>query len=385
MSVEEIVINKLPLESLHERVGATFRNENSWRVPASYGNEKTEYEAVREGNAGLIDLSTRGRIRVSGSEAVMFLNGLITNDMKTLAEHRWMPAAFPNVQGRLLAAVRVARLRDEETSGKPGPTFLLDTESATQQQVLQTISRFTMAGDFRVADKTTETTMLSVQGRKASDIVSQLLGPTSADIPRDGVLETSWNQIDLTVIRASHTAEDGFDLVVSNEHAPRLWEALTTAGAQPVGYDALQTLRVEAGIGYYGREMDQTNVVTEANLDEAVSYTKGCYIGQEIIARIKYRGHVAKKLSGLVFEKGESVEPGATIRSVEGKDIGRITSVTFSPHLKGTIALGYVRYEHLSAGTQVVVTNGDGNVNATIIELPFVRGSWYESEKTAAP
>src|SRR5215813_7714477 len=105
------------------------------------------YAAVRDGGAGLIDLSDRGRIRVSGSEATMFLNGLVTNDMKSLSEHRWMPAAFPTVQGRLIGAVRIARLQDG---------FLIDTERASHEAVLKTISRFTMAGDFRVTDLTDE-------------------------------------------------------------------------------------------------------------------------------------------------------------------------------------------------------------------------------------
>ena len=115
-----------------------------------------DYEAVREGGAGLIDLSDRGRIRVSGSEAVMFLNGLVTNDMKSLAEHRWMGAAFPTVQGRLIGAVRIARLKDG---------FLIDTERASHEAVLKTISRFTAAGDFRVTDYTDQSAMLSLQGR----------------------------------------------------------------------------------------------------------------------------------------------------------------------------------------------------------------------------
>src|ERR1044071_5423509 len=120
-----------------------------------------EYAAVRDGGVGLIDLSARGRISVSGSEAVMFLNGLITNDMKTLGENRWMSAAFPNVQGRLLAAVRVIRRRDD---------FLLDTEAATREKVLKIIERFTLAGDFKVADLTNNTRQISFQGRGASEL-----------------------------------------------------------------------------------------------------------------------------------------------------------------------------------------------------------------------
>src|ERR1044071_5285875 len=118
----------------------------------SYGDVLFEYSALRESGCGVIDLSDRGRIRVSGTEAVQFLNGLITNDMKTLAENSWMPAALPNVQGRLIASVRIIRLQDEGTDKKVCPTFLIDTEAATHESVLKTIERFTLAGDFQVTD-----------------------------------------------------------------------------------------------------------------------------------------------------------------------------------------------------------------------------------------
>src|SRR5260370_5714201 len=330
---EQLMRNTLALEKIHELRGARFREEINWRVPASYGDVKAEYATVREGGAGLIDLSSYGRLRVAGSEAIMFLNGLITNDMKTLSENRWMLAAFPNVQGRLIAAVRVVRLTDESTNEKASPTFLLETESATHESVLKTISRFTMAGDFRVTDLTSETTLLSVQGEGATEIARKVLGETVAGIPRDGALSIDWQQNLVTVIRATHTGEDGFDLIMNTTEAVGIWDSLIEAGAQPVGHDALEILRIEAGIARYGRDMDETNVVTETNLDDAVSFTKGCYIGQEIIARIKYHRHVAKKLSGLMFEQEEAIAAGAAITSVEGKNIGRVTSTVLSPKL----------------------------------------------------
>jgi folate-binding protein YgfZ len=313
-----------------------------------------QYAAVRDGGVGLIDLSTRGRISVSGSEAVMFLNGLITNDLKTLAENRWMSAAFPNVQGRLLAAVRVIRRADD---------LLLDTEAATREKVLKIIERFTLAGDFRVADLTQATRHISLQGRGASELVEKIYGVK--DLPRDGV----WQNDEVTIVRATHTGEDGFDII-----GP---VALEMPGATPVSERVEEILRIEAGIGRYGRDMDESSVVTETNLDDAVSYTKGCYLGQEIIVRIKHRGHVAKKLTGVVFEphQNSEIEAGAVIKSTDDKDIGRITSLTFSPKLQTTVALGYVRYEYLTPGTSVVV-NGSA---ATTRELPFIRGSWYEN------
>ena len=123
-AVETKILVKSPLDSIHQRLGATMIERDGWSLPESYGDVLFEYAAVREGGSGIIDLSSRGRILVSGTEAVQFLNGLITNDMKTLAENTWMTAAFPNVQGRLLASVRVIRLADEETGKNVCPTFL---------------------------------------------------------------------------------------------------------------------------------------------------------------------------------------------------------------------------------------------------------------------
>ncbi|HXC73021.1 MAG TPA: glycine cleavage T C-terminal barrel domain-containing protein [Pyrinomonadaceae bacterium] len=325
-----------------------------------------DYAAVRDGGAGLIDLSSRGRLRVSGSEATMFLNGLITNDMKTLGENRWMPAAFPTVQGRLIGAVRVVR----ERSG-----FLIDTDAESHEAVLKTVSRFTLAGDFHVKDLTSETAFVSVQGKRAVEVVENVFGTSLSDLPRDGVFETQWQDAAVTIIRATHTAEDGFDLLIDSAHGAQLRQALIDADAQAVSAEIFEILRIEAGIARFGRDMDETNVVTETNLDDAVSYTKGCYVGQEIIVRIKHRGHVAKKLTGLRFQTAGPVEPGSVIKSADGKEIGKLTSTAFSPKLEATIALGYVRYEYLNPGTIVVI---DPEIEATTAELPFIRGSWYE-------
>jgi folate-binding protein YgfZ len=387
-AVEQIATLKSPLHELHEQLGATMIERDGWFVPQSYGDVSGEYAAVRAAGAGLIDLSPRGRILVRGTEAIQFLNGLITNDMKTLAEHSWMPAAFPSVQGRLIASVRVIRLQDERTEKEERtdrnvcPTFLIDTEAATHGSVLKTIQRFTLAGDFHVTDVTSETSMLSLQGCGASDIVRAVLGETAAAVSLNQVGQIRWAQADdiaVDVLRATHTAEDGFDFVIPSLAAGRLFEAFINAGAQPVGYEALETLRIEAGLARYGVDMDETNIVTETTLDDAVSYTKGCYVGQEIIARIKYRGHVAKKLAGLKFEKVVPVAAGMAIQSADGKEIGKVTSATNSPELSCTVALGYLKYDYLAPGTAVKVIAGEAECVAEVCELAFVKGSWRQN------
>ena len=332
----------------------------------------TEYSAVRNGGAGLFDLSARGRLLLSGSEVVMFLNGLITNDMKTLALNSWMPAVFPNVQGRLLAAVRVLHRNDG---------FLIDTESATIETVAKLLERFTLAGDFRLKDLTSETAMLSIQGRDAAEVMRQAFGETAATVARGQVTTAQLKHgSEVTVIRATHTAEDGFDLFVERKDTQTLSNALTRAGAKPVGAEVWETLRIEGGVARYGIDIDETNVVTETNLDDAVSFSKGCYIGQEIIARIKYRGHVAKKLTGLRLDAEVTLERGAKVLSGDDKEIGRVTSATFSPSLGRTIALGYLKYDYLAPGTSVKVFSSEREYPATVAELPFIRGSWYVNQ-----
>jgi folate-binding protein YgfZ len=366
----QVELKKSALDETHRRLGASMLERDGWMLPAFYGDVADEYAAVRERGAGLIDLSSRARINVGGSEAVMFLNGLVTNDVKTLAEGAWMHVAFPNVQGRLLAPARVLHRADG---------FLFDTEAATQETVLKTLERFTLAGDFRVTDVTDETSLLSVQGARAAEIVGNVLGEAAARVERGRIASVEWSGQTLSLIRATHTAEDGFDFFVNASDAKALWDALSVAGAQPFGFEALEILRIEAGQPRYGVDVNETNVVLETGLDEAVSFTKGCYIGQEIIARIHWRGHVAKRVAGLSLDEAGAIEPEDKVRAMDGKEIGRVTSVAFSPRLNRHLALAVIKYDYLAPGTEVVIISGEAERAAHVEEMPFVRGSWNET------
>jgi folate-binding protein YgfZ len=360
------------LEDAHVRAGAEMREQDGCVVPAHYGGAQAEYEAVRGGAVGLFDLSSRGRVEVSGSEAVQFLNGMLTNDVARLEDGAWMEAAFPNPQGRLVASARVFRR---------GGAFLFDTEAATYERMLRSLERFTLAGDFRVRDLTSETTTLSVQGARASEVVGAVLGEAVSNIMRGRTSSTQFGNGEVTIARATHTSEDGFDLFVGVEDAEALWDALVAAGARPVGFDALEVLRVEAGVPRYGVDASDANVVLEV-VDEAaaVSYTKGCYAGQEIIARIHWRGHVAKRLTGVVFDRDAVPPAEARLREPggDGREAGRITSSVFSTRLQRRVALALVKYDFLSPGTELKVFSGDEEICvAHVAELPLVRGSWY--------
>jgi folate-binding protein YgfZ len=348
-------------------------------MPASYGDAAAEYEAVRGGGAGLFDLSSRGRVEVSGGEAVMFLNGMLTNDVARLEEGAWMHAAFPNPQGRLVASTRIL---------KRGGAFLFDTEAATYPAVLKHLGRFTHAGDFHVRDLTAEQVMLSVQGARAAEIVTAATGEDVHSLARGRVTYMGDGRVERPpmIIRATHTAEDGFDIFVEVASAELLWNALVEAGAHPAGHEALEVLRVEAGVPRYGVDASDANVVLEVvDEAEAVSYTKGCYAGQEIIARIHWRGHVAKRLAGVIFERDAEPPMDARLRDcAEGREAGRITSSVYSPCLRRRVALALVKYDFLTPGTELKVYSEGGEVCAAhVAALPLVRGSWYAQAESA--
>ncbi len=363
-----------PLEGELVRAGASFREEGGCVVASDFGDAGAEYEAVRGGAAGLFDLSARARVEVSGGEAVMFLNGMLTNDVAGLADGAWMHAAFPNPQGRLIASARV--LRD-------GARFVFDTEPATYAALLKLLERFTLAGDFRVRDLTRETALVSLQGARAAEVARSVFGEEVARLSRGRVARVNEDRAGepALVVRATHTAEDGFDIFVGAADAGRLWDSLVGAGARPAGADALEVLRVEAGVPRYGVDASDANVVLEVVEEgEAVSYTKGCYTGQEIIARIHWRGHVAKKLTGLIFDRELDAPADPRLRDcADGREVGRITSAVFSPRLNRRVALAIVKYDRLAPGTEVRVFDGDAEVcGAHVAGLPLVRGSWYE-------
>ncbi len=317
-----------------------------------------EYKSFRENGIGFYE-QKRGLIEVSGKEAIQFLNGLITNDVAKLEENSQMLAAFPNANGRLIAVVRVIRR---------GDTFLFETEEATHEKIYKNLFRFTFAGDFFVEDLSENYEFFSISNFKP---------------------EIS-NSIELN-------GGFGRDIFVPKDSAKDFLSELKDRSAIEISDELYEVLRIEQGIPLYGVDMDETTIVPEIGLPDIISYNKGCYIGQEIIARIYFRGHIAKQLTGLIFESipkaSENISNvsetstsrvsygvvafaklnAAALSNVpllteDGKNAGRLTSLIFSPSLERVIALAYVRYDFLAEGTELKV----GEVTVKVKNLPFI-------------
>lgn len=294
-----------------------------------------DYEAVR-GGAPAYYKQPRGLIAVWGKEAVQFLNGLITNDVAKLDDGAQMLAAFPNVQGRLLAMVRVLR---------QGERFLFETDEVTREKVFQNLFRFTYAGDFFVEDMSGAYGYFEIFG-----------GPDALK---------SFETVE--VIEFGKIA--GNDYFVRRDSIVEFEQLLSSSGAIRLSDELYELFRIENGVPKYGVDMDESTVVLETGIDDAVSFTKGCYIGQEIIARIHFRGHVAKRLTGLMLEADDpaGLPDILELTSLEGKNAGRVTSFSLSPGTGKVIALAYVRYDYLAEGTKLKV----GGILCEVKEPPF--------------
>ena len=321
---------------------------------------QSEYHAAREA-AALFDRSVLGKATVTGRDRLTFLQGMLTNDVKGLQPGQGAPAAFLDAHGKVTALLVVYATTDR---------VFLELPPNMTEKTLQTIDRFLISEKayFEAADDAFA--ILSVQGPGTRALLERLSGG-SLDLAPYAHVEASIAGAPCRVINRSESPAGGFHVWAAPEHASILRGALVEAGSRPAGQETLEVLRVEAGQPWYPQDVDDSVILPETRLESLVSYTKGCYIGQETVARVKYRGHVNRALSGLVIEGERVPEPGARV-TAEGKDVGRITSAVRSLALGRPIALGYVRREHFAPGTMVTVVDGAGEQPARIADLPFV-------------
>ena len=344
---------------MHRARGASFAEIDGWQVPQHYGDPEAEYRAMREG-VGIIDRSMLGKVTVTGRDRQAFLQGMLTNDVKALTAGKGTSAAFLDAFGKVMVLLSVYALEDR---------LLIELPPSLTEKTLERLDHFLISEKayFEAADSAFA--IIAVQGPAAGDLLSRLSGRPLELAPHEHV-EVAIGGEPVRVIHRREGGVAGFHCWTAAAHGAALWTAIAQ-GAVPVGMQALDALRVEAGVAWYGRDVDETLIFPETRLEQLVSYTKGCYIGQEVVARVKYRGHINRGLSGLVLE-GDRV-PAAGVRVVaEGKDIGRITSAVRSYALGRPIALGYVRREHFEPGSLVDIDDAGAVLRAKVAALPFL-------------
>jgi len=286
----------------------------------------TGYRALREG-AGWLDLSARGRLRVTGEDRVRWLHAMVSNHVEQLRPGQGCYAFLLNAQGRILGDLNLLCFDG---------SFLLDTEPETRRSSLAHLDKHIIADDVTLEDVTEETTELGVEGPRSATVLSAMGAP---------VPETPWSHAPWgarVVVRLSTTGAPGFAVLAPrNEHA-ELTSRLESAGAIAASPEAARILRIELGRPRYGEDLTDKHLPQETQLLHALHFNKGCYLGQEIVERIRSRGGVHRFLVRLAIEAPEPPPPGAKIAAA-GKEVGEITSAVYSP-VEGRVgALGYVK------------------------------------------
>jgi tRNA-modifying protein YgfZ len=330
-----------------------------------------EYSSLIE-RCGLIDRSKRGKLALTGPQATEFLDGQITNAVADLRPGEGCYAAFLTHKGKMLGDMRILAAGENPTS--PPEELLIDTERVALQALFDMIRRFKIGYEVELHKRTLELGMFSLVGPASGAVASMALDPAYGEGPIVGA------GLNLPDIEHSHRAAHiagctvrivftinprGVDVIFDTSDRDAIWSTLLANGAQPVSEQVAEIVRVERGRPRYGVDMDESTIPQEAGLNErAVSFTKGCYVGQETVARLYYRGRPNRLLRGLRLS--EPAHPGAELRLGE-KTVGRLSSAVLSPTL-GPIGLGLVRREAKSGAS---VSVGDDAVRATVVDLPF--------------
>ena len=348
------------LDHFHKGNGAVFVEREGWSLPSRFGGPAAEYDAVRSA-AGWLDLADRTLLSVTGPDSVEWLQGMLSNDVAALGPGDGTPAAVLNIQGKILADVRVFRDADG---------FLLDLNEPLAAGIVEHLNHYLIADEVEISDRSGDLAMLSIQGAGAETALTGLLNAVALPAADLAHAELECPVGRLRVIRASHTGEPGFDIVATTRDILATVSLPAASDIAWIGHEARQTLRIEAGIPLYGVDMDADTLLLETSLDNAISFTKGCYLGQETVERIHSRGHVNRRLTGLKIEGDVVPDPGDPLLDGD-RGIGRVTSATASPRTACPIALGYVHRDHLAPGSPVTIAHGDATMAAAVHTLPF--------------
>lgn len=355
----------LPLHEFHAALGASFLDVNGTEAAADYGDWRAEHAAVTQA-AGVLDLSFRGRVVLLGTDRARLLHGQCTNDILGLPPGRGCYALFASPKGRIEADAHIFNLGDE---------LLLDLEPGLAAPVMARLGKFVLAQDVQLVDAAPHYGLLSMQGPRSAEAVRALgLG---LDVPAEDHAVRTTEDVTLGRLYVMHHARaggTGADLFVPaaalGAVADKLLAAARTLGGGPAGWTALETGRIEAGVPRFGADFDAANLSAEAGLDaRAVSFTKGCYSGQEVINRLRTFGNVAKALRGLRLPAGRLLPRRGDRLFHENRDVGHVTSAVESPRF-GPIALGYVRRECNAPGTRLALAAG-GPAELEIVPLPL--------------
>lgn len=354
-----------PLHARHQADGARFTEEAGWQMPADFGDAAAEHLACRAG-AVAIDLSHRGKVRISGPDAVKFLHGMLSNRVEGLNPGEGVYTTFLTRQGKFIADMNLYK-REEDLAVDLAPG--MDTVFA------EAIDMYIIMDQVEVDIVTKAQCLLGVFGPEARKILNK----AGWSVPPLG--EHGHALVDgVMVARELWTGEDGYLLTAPSDRAEPLWEALKLAGARPAGLNAFETLTLEAGVPLFGKDMDANINPMQAGLEtRAIDFEKGCYVGQEVIAKIKYLGQINRGLVGLLIDGETRPGPGDKV-FLDKNEVGTLRRCAFGPTVEGIIAFGFLHRDAMASGTKVRVHSNGSDLSGRVVDLPFYRNESLAAE-----
>jgi len=331
-----------------------------------FGDVRAEFAGLISG-CGVYDLGERAKISITGGDRVRWLNGMVTNNVRDLAPGRGVYAFLRNPQGHILGDLYAYNL---------GESLLVDTERSQTEKIFAVFDKYIIMDDVEVTDVSKKLAAIGLAGPAALDTLSAA-GFDGPSLAPGQFVELIWRQMKVALVRSDNRNVDFFELWSPPENVEKLYAALVQAGAKPAGTAALELLRIAAGIPRYGVDIRERDLPQETEQEHALSFVKGCYVGQEIVERIRSRGQVRRKFTGFEVQ-GALPVPGSKIQ-LDGKDVGEITSAASLPLAAGDcrVALGYIRREAATAGKVVDA----GGSEARVASLPFIELSKQEAVK----
>jgi folate-binding protein YgfZ len=348
-----------PLHALHK--GAAFTDEAGWQVPAHFGDPAGEYETARSG-AVVFDRSHHGKLEAAGNDALIFLHNLSTNNVKALAPGTGCEAFFCTPTAKVVSHGFIYHL---SPAGKRA-ALCLDVWPGLDEKTFRHLDRYIIGEDVTLTDRTGALAQVHLAGPDAARVLSAALAEELG----------AWTRCTLRALSAGVTVRctdplgmPGYDLLCPAEQAGTLWQKLSSNGARPAGRDAWEVLRVEAGTPVYGMDVDENTFAPEVGRTErAISYEKGCYLGQEPIVMARDRGVVQRSMVGLLV--GNEPAPAGSLLYRDGKEVGRTTSSVRSPRL-GAVALAYVRRGAQTPGAELEMATASDRQKVRVTKLPM--------------
>ena len=338
-----------PLAEIHRTAGANLSEWFGCALPSHFGDWRAEYRFACE-SVALLDKNYRAYLSFTGPDRVRYLNAILTNNIKDLKTGEGIASLFLNPQGRIQAEI--------ETYAEADRLFCV-SYSMIREKLVPALEHYIIMDDVTLTDESARCGTLALEGPRSGEILKHLTGIDLESLPELGWMESKVGSIPCRITRRTPAGIPSAEFLCAQSHLPALWDVLDEAAKShsggPAGYTALNALRLEAGAAWFGYDFGETQIPHEAGLENShISYTKGCYTGQEIVERVRSRGQVNRVRA--MFKLAASELPAAeTPILFEGKEVGFLTRAADSPKFQSYIAMGYIRREQSVPGTELQI------------------------------